>query len=99
MVDMLTLVLVGASATRQVAAGGRAWTYTPRGYEKKRDERLSPLVGRDAGEAGEGQRCAPHPSLRSRHLPRKGRRDDERRPLHRRGAGRAGPDHRARAAG
>jgi cobalt-precorrin 5A hydrolase/precorrin-3B C17-methyltransferase len=36
-VDMLTLVLVGASTTRQVAAGGRLWTYTPRGYEKKRN--------------------------------------------------------------
>jgi cobalt-precorrin 5A hydrolase/precorrin-3B C17-methyltransferase len=35
-VDMLTLVLVGASSTRQVDAGGRSWTYTPRGYDKKR---------------------------------------------------------------
>ncbi len=35
-VDMLTLVLVGASTTRQVKAAGRTWTYTPRGYEKKR---------------------------------------------------------------
>lgn len=35
-VDMLTLVLVGATTTRQVKAGGRTWTYTPRGYEKKR---------------------------------------------------------------
>jgi len=35
-VDMLTLVLVGASSTRQVTAAGRTWTYTPRGYEKKR---------------------------------------------------------------
>ena len=35
-VDMLTLVLVGASSTRQVEAGGRVWTYTPRGYDKKR---------------------------------------------------------------
>lgn len=37
MVDMLTLVMVGASSTRQVVAGGRTWTYTPRGYERKRD--------------------------------------------------------------
>ena len=36
MVDMLTLVLVGASTTRQVTAGGKVWTYTPRGYEQKR---------------------------------------------------------------
>ena len=36
-VDMLTLVLVGASTTRQVTAGGKTWTYTPRGYEKKRN--------------------------------------------------------------
>jgi cobalt-precorrin 5A hydrolase/precorrin-3B C17-methyltransferase len=35
-VDMLTLVLVGASTTRQVAAGGRLWTFTPRGYAGKR---------------------------------------------------------------
>ncbi len=34
-VDMLTLVLVGASTTRGLVAGGRAWTYTPRGYAKK----------------------------------------------------------------
>ncbi len=33
-VDMLTLVLVGSSATRRVA--GTGWVYTPRGYEKKR---------------------------------------------------------------
>jgi cobalt-precorrin 5A hydrolase/precorrin-3B C17-methyltransferase len=31
MVDMLTLVMVGASTTRQVEAGGRVFTYTPRG--------------------------------------------------------------------
>ena len=37
MVDMLTLVIVGASATRQVEAAGRSWIYTPRGYEKKRN--------------------------------------------------------------
>ena len=36
MVDMLTLVLVGASSTRQVEAGGQVFTYTPRGYEGKR---------------------------------------------------------------
>jgi len=52
-VDMLTLVLVGASTTRQVKAGGRAWTYTPRGYEKKRIS--PPLRGRD-GEGGRTQR-------------------------------------------
>ncbi len=34
---MLTLVLVGASTTRQVQAAGRTFTYTPRGYEKKRN--------------------------------------------------------------
>ena len=41
MVDMLTLVLVGSSATRQVVLGGRAWIYTPRGYGRKRDEIVS----------------------------------------------------------
>ena len=36
-VDMLTLVLVGASTTRMLEAGdGKQWVYTPRGYEKKR---------------------------------------------------------------
>jgi cobalt-precorrin 5A hydrolase/precorrin-3B C17-methyltransferase len=35
-VDMLTLVLVGASTTRQVNAAGRTFTYTPRGYDRKR---------------------------------------------------------------
>jgi cobalt-precorrin 5A hydrolase/precorrin-3B C17-methyltransferase len=35
--DMLTLVLVGASTTRQVQAGGRVWTYTPRGYSRKHE--------------------------------------------------------------
>ena len=34
-VDMLTLVLIGSSATRRVDAGGRAWAYTPRGYAAK----------------------------------------------------------------
>jgi cobalt-precorrin 5A hydrolase/precorrin-3B C17-methyltransferase len=52
MVDMLTLVLVGASTTRMIAGGGRAWAYTPRGYEKKRHS--PPLRGRD-GEGGQKQ--------------------------------------------
>jgi cobalt-precorrin 5A hydrolase/precorrin-3B C17-methyltransferase len=30
--DMLTIVLVGASTTARVSAGGREWVYTPRGY-------------------------------------------------------------------
>jgi len=35
-VDMLSLVLVGSSATRVVARpDGGAWVYTPRGYERK----------------------------------------------------------------
>jgi cobalt-precorrin 5A hydrolase/precorrin-3B C17-methyltransferase len=37
MVDMLTLVMVGASTTRQVDVAGQRWTYTPRGYGKKRN--------------------------------------------------------------
>jgi cobalt-precorrin 5A hydrolase/precorrin-3B C17-methyltransferase len=37
-VDMLTLVLVGASTSRQVEAGGRGWVYTPRGYARKRND-------------------------------------------------------------
>ncbi len=51
-VDMLTLVLVGASSTRQMQAGGKTWTFTPRGYEKKRPS--PPLRGRD-GEGGRTQ--------------------------------------------
>jgi cobalt-precorrin 5A hydrolase / precorrin-3B C17-methyltransferase len=35
-IDMLTLVLVGASTSRSVQAGGRAWVYTPRGYDSSR---------------------------------------------------------------
>lgn len=35
MVDMLTLVLVGSSATKRFLAGQREWVYTPRGYAKK----------------------------------------------------------------
>jgi cobalt-precorrin 5A hydrolase/precorrin-3B C17-methyltransferase len=34
--DMLTLVLVGSSATRRIDRGGRVWVYTPRGYAAKR---------------------------------------------------------------
>lgn len=34
-VDMLTMVVVGNSETRSFTAGGRTWTYTPRGYGKK----------------------------------------------------------------
>lgn len=37
-VDMLTLVIVGSSATRPVARpDGGVWVYTPRGYAKKMD--------------------------------------------------------------
>jgi cobalt-precorrin 5A hydrolase/precorrin-3B C17-methyltransferase len=35
-VDMLTLLLVGASGTRAIARGARRWVYTPRGYAAKR---------------------------------------------------------------
>jgi cobalt-precorrin 5A hydrolase/precorrin-3B C17-methyltransferase len=35
-VDMLTVILIGSSATRRVARGdGGAWVYTPRGYAAK----------------------------------------------------------------
>ena len=34
-IDMLTLVVVGASSTRTFVTGGRTWTYTPRGYANK----------------------------------------------------------------
>jgi cobalt-precorrin 5A hydrolase/precorrin-3B C17-methyltransferase len=33
--DMLTVVLVGSSQTRAFETGGRAWIYTPRGYDRK----------------------------------------------------------------
>ncbi len=36
-VDMLTLVLIGSSATRLAAHGGRSWVHTPRGYEHKHE--------------------------------------------------------------
>lgn len=38
MVDMLTLVLVGSSATRHIMRGMREWVYTPRGYAAKLGE-------------------------------------------------------------
>jgi cobalt-precorrin 5A hydrolase/precorrin-3B C17-methyltransferase len=41
-VDMLTLVMVGASSTTTVATGdGNTWVYTPRGYDKKRTGQTS----------------------------------------------------------
>jgi len=49
-VDMLTLVIVGASQTRAVARpDGGVWVYTPRGYAKKMDARL--VDGAKAGKA------------------------------------------------
>ena len=46
--DMLTLVLVGASETRRVARGdGGTWVYTPRGYAAKR---AGEGAGEDPGE-------------------------------------------------
>jgi len=35
MVDMLTVVIIGASHTRALEQGGRRWVYTPRGYAAK----------------------------------------------------------------
>ncbi|MGJ3261233.1 MAG: precorrin-3B C(17)-methyltransferase [Rhodospirillales bacterium] len=40
MVDMLTLVLVGSSATRHIRRGMRGWVYTPRGYAAKSGENI-----------------------------------------------------------
>ncbi len=38
-VDMLTLVLIGSSATRRIERGdGGVWVYTPRGYATKADK-------------------------------------------------------------
>lgn len=34
-IDMMTLVIVGASTTRFATAGGRRFVYTPRGYDRK----------------------------------------------------------------
>ena len=35
-IDMLTVVLIGSSATRRIErADGGAWVYTPRGYAAK----------------------------------------------------------------
>ncbi len=48
-VDMLTLVIVGSSATRALARpDGGVWVYTPRGYAKKMDE------GKGAAKVGSG---------------------------------------------
>jgi len=70
-VDMLTLVLVGASTTRQVTAAGRTWTYTPRGYERKRSP-SPPLRGRD-GEGEKRQAAALHLSALPGPPPQGGR--------------------------
>ena len=34
-IDMLTVIVVGNSQTRRLEQGGRAWLYTPRGYEAR----------------------------------------------------------------
>ena len=34
-IDMLTVVIIGNSQSRQLQLGGRAWAYTPRGYANK----------------------------------------------------------------
>ena len=38
-IDMLTILLIGASTTRLAAHGGRSWVHTPRGYADKDDAR------------------------------------------------------------
>jgi cobalt-precorrin 5A hydrolase/precorrin-3B C17-methyltransferase len=55
-VDMLTLVLVGSSATRRVARGdGGAWVYTPRGYAGKAGSSIgNGPEGSTTREAGAG---------------------------------------------
>tara|TARA_Y100001934_G_scaffold126488_1_gene153676 strand:- start:338 stop:580 length:243 start_codon:yes stop_codon:yes gene_type:complete len=35
--DMLTLVLVGNSQTREIRRGEGRWVYTPRGYSRRRE--------------------------------------------------------------
>lgn len=40
-VDMLTVVLIGASTTRAVVRGGQRFVYTPRGYAAKAGERAA----------------------------------------------------------
>jgi cobalt-precorrin 5A hydrolase/precorrin-3B C17-methyltransferase len=47
--DMLTLVLVGNSQSRVVERGVNRWVYTPRGYAKKREDRLAPAVAEEQG--------------------------------------------------
>ncbi|MEK9706672.1 MAG: precorrin-3B C(17)-methyltransferase, partial [Alphaproteobacteria bacterium] len=34
-IDMLTVLIIGNAQSRALMHDGRAWTYTPRGYEKK----------------------------------------------------------------
>lgn len=36
-IDMLTVVIIGNSQSRSLQMDGRAWAYTPRGYERKRE--------------------------------------------------------------
>ena len=37
--DMLTVILIGSTATRRVASARRLWVYTPRGYAAKHEAR------------------------------------------------------------
>lgn len=49
-VDMLTLVLIGSSATRLVPRGdGGVWVYTPRGYQSGRDAKKEAGCQRETG--------------------------------------------------
>ena len=50
-VDMLTVVVVGSSQTRRVERGGRAWLYTPRGYETGETETEDSAAPRAAESA------------------------------------------------
>ena len=45
-VDMLTVIVVGSSQTRQLDRGGRAWLYTPRGYEAGADDEAAPRTAK-----------------------------------------------------
>lgn len=53
LVDMLTVVLIGASQTRRAICGHRSWVYTPRGYAAKFEATPHGAMETAQREAGE----------------------------------------------
>jgi cobalt-precorrin 5A hydrolase/precorrin-3B C17-methyltransferase len=57
-IDMLTIVLIGASTSKAFLRGDGLKAYTPRGYARKVAGTPSPLAGEGARRADEGSSTA-----------------------------------------